>query len=292
MGVKQGYAILSPCGRIMNVKDFSGSTIAIDMMTYIVSLYKIYSINKWYIKVIEFINSLIKNKIECLCVFDGPNKPVEKKKRKVKPEYKNVFSELDMFENGKTEILLQRYPQKSLSEIYSIITDKIQKARTALAFPQEDEIRNVIILLEYFLNCDVYIADGEAENLCCHFLEIGKVDYIMSEDSDLLLYGATKFIMKYNGKTCKYYEMSKILDNHKLSFDELFSLCLLLGTDYNYGIEGLGFAKSYKLIKKESRTTIPNYDRLKEIFTSSPIFTKCNYEESEANSIVRKYLLR
>jgi 5'-3' exonuclease len=297
MGIKYNYEILSPCGHNVDISELSHSKIAIDMMTYIVRLYKICKFrNEWYKKVIEFINNLIKQKITCVCVFDGYNKPPEKRKKNKyhKDLYKNTLFELNMFENGKTDVLIKKY-NKSLSEIHSIIIEKIRQLQLNILFPQEEEIRNLIILLETLVDCEVYIADGEAENLCCYFLKTGKVDYVLSEDSDVLLYGANKFLMKFNGKTCKIFNLDEILSFHKLTFEELFCLCLLLGTDYDSGLEGFGYKKGYNLIKKEGENIkykIQNYDRLREIFNSSQLYSKCYYSESEARRLVKMIICK
>jgi 5'-3' exonuclease len=295
MGIKHNYDILSPCGKLINLRDLKGETIAIDMMTYIVSLYKKNGLKKWYKKVVELVNKLRGNDIKCICVFDGFNKPPEKRRKTkyYRDMYKNMLSELTMFESGKTEVLMQKYPGKSLSEILTHINDKLRDIGASISFPKEEEIRNVMILLETVLNCEVYIADGEAENLCCYLLKSGRASYVLSEDSDVLLYGATRFLMKFNGETCKLFELEKILAYHRLTFEELFCMCLILGTDYDEGFEGFGFLRGYRLVKNEGENVkykIPNYTRLRNIFTSSPVSSKCYYSESEAKLITKTLL--
>lgn len=293
MGIKNGYEILSPCGQSININDLAYSSIAIDMMTYIVKLYKNHNSFDWYQKVIDFVNNFIKHKITCVCVFDGHNKPLEKGKKNRynhnREIYRNAVAELAMFENGKTDVLVQKY-NKTLPEIYSFITSQIQQIHNNMAFPQESEIRKVMILLESVLNCEVYISNGEGENLCCYFLKTGKVSYVLSEDSDVLLYGIDKFLMKLNGNICKLFKTKDILEYHKLTFEELFCLCMILGTDYNNGLEGINFKKGYKLVKREGENIkfyIPNYKRLKTIFTPDPYYSKCIYNDVEARTIMR-----
>jgi 5''-3'' exonuclease (including N-terminal domain of PolI) len=256
MGIKNGYELLSKCGQEISLSELTGAVLAIDMMTYVVRLYKIYSKKQWYKKVLEFINGILKHNIKCICIFDGINKPPEK---------------------------------------LACIQNRKRQARTQRNFPSREEIKDVMILLDYTLNCEVYIANGEAENLCCYFLKSGKATHVLSEDSDVILYGAIRFITKFDGRQGRLYELDKILYHHNLNFEELFCLCILLGTDYNNcGLEGYGFAKGYRLIKTEGVLSVQkklmNFDRMKDIFTPSPLFSKVVYDDTSIKTILKLLL--
>jgi 5'-3' exonuclease len=330
MGIKGGYEILAKCGRDIMIKNLSGSTIVIDMMTYIVRFYKLYTNKKWYKKVIEFIGNILKHNINCICIFDGFNKPPEKKSciqhRKnttaarqelLKDE---ISSELEMYDKGQTDVLLQRYPGKTLPEIYNAIVKTLRHLKGHNAFPTKDDLKTIMVMLQTcfgspdvradaagtsclssctdtcgaesqpgFGKCEVYIADGEAENLCCYYLKENRADYVLSEDSDVVLYGATKFLMKFDGTQARLYALEEVLDYHKLTFQELFCLCLLLGTDYDEeGLKGCGYQRGIKLIKTEglemAEAYIKNIERMKAIFTPLGKGTALTFSKEEAKA--------
>lgn len=308
MGIKGGYELLSRCGQEITVSDMKGITLAIDMMTYVVRFYKIYAssdtskgFKKWYKKVLEFIHNLIKNDIICICVFDGYNKPPEKKTyiqktRKFEGFLKpvGILSDLDLLDKGKTEILQQRYPNKTLSEIDEIIAKNLKCCRSNL-FPSKEELKNLMILIQSTFNCDVYVAGGEAENLCSYLVKTGKATHVLSEDSDVLLYKTNNFIMKFDGKQGKLYSLENILLYHNLTFDEIFCLSLLLGTDYDKGgVSGYGFQRGMKLIKqnglKIAEQKIPNIQRMKEIFIPSPEGWLITYSKDELKTAIKSLL--
>jgi predicted nucleotide-binding protein (sugar kinase/HSP70/actin superfamily) len=95
------------------------------------------------------------------------------------------------------------------------------------------------------------------------------VDYVLTEDSDVLLYDIPVFLMKFDEKkmTVVTYSLNLILKFYSLSFEEFFNLCILLGTDYNPTLCSL--KNSLEVIKNKSfdcYLTRINIGRLKQIF--------------------------
>ena len=90
-----------------------------------------------------------------------------------------------------------------------------------------------------------------------------KVDFVITEDSDLLVFGVTKvfFKMDLNGKgmeidltnihKCNEFKMpaSKKGDN-LFNQDLLIKTCVLSGCDYLESIKGIGFKTALKLVKQ------------------------------------------
>lgn len=104
-------------------------------------------------------------------------------------------------------------------------------------FPSYEEVSelNDLILNKFKNKVKILISDGEAESCCAFLLKEKKVDFIISDDSDLILYD-TNFIhisCKYNKIIKKYdYELNLYQVKNNLQNDKLHLFCLLLGTDY------------------------------------------------------------
>lgn len=85
-------------------------------------------------------------------------------------------------------------------------------------------------------------APAEAEAQCVALQKCGVVDYVISDDSDAFLFGASKVIRNCFCKT----KSPKVYDIGKSSFSQetLIFLGSLLGTDYFEGINGIGPKKA------------------------------------------------
>lgn len=302
MGVKNGYSLLKGNGAIIKLSGLVGKTIAIDMMTYIIRFYKIQktktSAKRWYKEVNLFIDEMRKRDINCICVFDGNNKPPEKNvtitKRKantantINNSNTRINQELQMYHTGDMKTLSTIYPNKTPPEIFREI-ENLSKAHTAKSlFPSHEEIRLLAVMLEAFLDCDVRIADGEAESLCCYLLETGEADYVLSEDNDVMLYGAKAFIMKWNGSQGMLFNVDTIRRQLDLTRDEMICLCFILGTDYNpSGLQGYGYERGRKLIKTigvevvKTLIGVATYQRLQQLFTPLGLYTRYSYSDED-----------
>jgi 5'-3' exonuclease len=202
--------------------------------------------------------------------------------------------ELELLKSGNIDTLQNLYPNKTIPEIWNTILSlpyERNNVNTTLQFPTSANIRSLGILLSMIPNCEVLIADGEGESLCCSLLENGKADIVLSQDTDVLIYVASK-ILKYSSSTYHLYNLSEILDQRNLSFDELRTLCFILGTDYNKGLKDYAFVKGYKLIKEIGWLKVKEkfgdeYDRLIELFTPNSNFQVIQYTQKEKNDLAR-----
>lgn len=116
----------------------------------------------------------------------------------------------------------------------------------------------------------------EAETLCSHLCILGYVDCVMSEDSDVLVYGTPMFITKLSGNGCVVIKYSDILDELEMSFESFRDLCIMCGSDYNPNIPKIASIKAYKIISEleslervseKYDTTCLNYKRVRELFS-------------------------
>jgi flap endonuclease-1 len=114
----------------------------------------------------------------------------------------------------------------------------------------KDIIKDCKEILDLF-NVKYIEAIEEADTQLAYMTKNNLVDYVISEDMDLLTFGCTNLIRNYSGKKdIKLIKLEDILDESNLTYEQFVELCILLGCDYIETIPGIGFNKAYTLIKK------------------------------------------
>jgi len=144
------------------------------------------------------------------------------------------------------------------------------------------------ILLTY-LGIPVVQAPEEGEAQAAYMAAKGAVWAASSQDFDSLLFGAPRLVRNltltgrrkmpgrsdYRAVSIELIELSKVLNDLSLTREQLVDLCLLMGTDYNTGVPGIGPKKALKLIRenmnvetslKSIGTAIPRVEELRRIF--------------------------
>lgn len=106
-------------------------------------------------------------------------------------------------------------------------------------------------------------APAEAEAECAMLQNLGIVDYVVSDDSDTMVFGATKILRSFNRvkyhdednnpviSSTDYYvtplEMEEITRVTGLTRDRLIFIAVLRGGDYSMGSEGIGITRAKEL---------------------------------------------
>jgi len=106
------------------------------------------------------------------------------------------------------------------------------------------------------LGVPAFYAKEEADSQCAYMSKNNLVDYVATEDMDLLTFGTKKIIKNFMKNTMHVVELDQILADGDISMDQFIDICILLGCDYTDTIEGIGSKKAWSLIKKYS--TIEN----------------------------------
>ncbi|MFQ3320740.1 MAG: flap endonuclease-1 [Natronomonas sp.] len=129
-------------------------------------------------------------------------------------------------------------------------------------------------------------AEGEAQ--AAHMTRYGDVDYVGSEDYDTLLLGAPRTLRQLTSKgdpECMYFE--RTLEKHDLTWEELVDVAILMGTDFNDGISGIGPKTAVKLIHEHGDLwgvldardeAIPHADRIRAMFLDPDITDDYEYD--------------
>ena len=145
-----------------------------------------------------------------------------------------------------------------------------------------------------FLGIPWIQAPSEGEAQVAHLLSTGKVDYGASQDFDTVLFGASKLVrnLTLSGrrklpKQQKWVEVSpEIIEVEKsfevlgLTREQLVDVAILMGTDFNNGIDGIGPKKGLKLLQECSNAEkalekigekIDNLDEIRSLFLDHPV---------------------
>ena len=181
----------------------------------------------------RYVRMLRIKKFQVILVFDGLPNPIKNEtniKRKSRRES----------DRKKGEALLEKGDVIEAMRVFRRCTSI---SRT--------EVREIIYELRSSRGIEVIEAPYEADAQLAYLALNGLADFIVTEDSDLVVYGCKKilFKLKLNGE-CILYDRSA-LNLDKLSFEDFRKLCILSGCDYlPGGLKGIGIRKGIKMLEK------------------------------------------
>ena len=102
------------------------------------------------------------------------------------------------------------------------------------------------------LGVPAFYAKEEADSQCAYLSRNNLVDYVATEDMDLLTFGTNKIIKNFMKNNMHIVDLNTILSDGDLTMNEFIDICILLGCDYTDTITGIGYKKAFALIKKYS----------------------------------------
>ena len=103
-------------------------------------------------------------------------------------------------------------------------------------------------------NVEYYVAPYEADAQLAYMYKTGRAQVIITEDSDLLIFGVKKVMFKMdkqgNGIEVDLTKLGEVeeLNFKKFTDDMLLTCCIVSGCDYIDSIKGIGFKKAHKLV--------------------------------------------
>lgn len=132
-------------------------------------------------------------------------------------------------------------------------------------------------------------AYGEGEAQAAYMVKKNDAYAVGSQDYDCLLFESKRIVrnlgVNSNLGNLEFYDLKKILETLAITQDQLIEMGILIGTDFNTGLKGVGaktalkYAKNNKLkekIKELETESGQNLDEVKEIFLNPKINT--NYK--------------
>lgn len=196
---------------------------------------------------------MLETNIEACWVFDGEA-----------PEFKNTV--LEIRKRVRTTAEEKLYTEEDLSD-----EDKIKLSKRSVCVSSDiiDDVKKLLTLM----GISYVQAVGEADAQCAALVIAHKVDGVMTEDTDTLVFGATKIYKNVKSSTNKSkkiireVDLNEILRSSQLTRDEFIEYCILLGTDYNLGVKNIGPITLYnEFIKHRSiKKFIEFFDKNKKI---------------------------
>jgi exonuclease 1 len=112
-------------------------------------------------------------------------------------------------------------------------------------------------------NIEYIIAPYESDAQLCYLQKIGYVHAILTEDSDLIPYGANRVLYKFDGSFVNEFNQECLeRAKGKLFRDRILDISILSGCDYLESIPGVGIVTAHRLLSRE-RSVEDTVERLK-----------------------------
>jgi len=161
-------------------------------------------------------------------------------------------------------------------------------------------------LLEY-MGIPIIDAPSDGEAQAAYMCRKGDVWASASQDFDSILFGAPTLIRnmtitgrrkipgrdQYKDVKIELIECDKFLSELGVTREQLVDVCILMGTDFNRGIDGIGPKKGLKLVKthgdiegvmKHLGEEIESYEEIRNIFLRSTYSDDYNLNMNKVNS--------
>lgn len=307
MGIKHLHKFLKKHApaiyKEQHLSTFEHKRIAVDINLYLY-YYKSRHKQKWMSAFYNMICTLRQYDIQMIFIYDfkapieKESKQQERKMRRrnaenkiteIKEAYK-LFTESEDVSPLITSVIDKRgHPMRKLlspdtSPVYDketvalAVNEEIRCLENQIVNVSRYDIENSKKLLDV-LHIAYYTSENEAETLCSYMCNHKYVDAVLSNDTDVLVYGTPIFMTRLNvsRETCTFISFKDVLQTLNLTFAEFVDFCILCGTDYNRNIFRVGSEKAINLIRQyhsiegiDQHTSIDvsilNHVRVREIF--------------------------
>ena len=213
------------------------------------------------------------NNIKPIFVFDGVP-PIEK--REILKKRQQAKKKI----NDKIELLNKLSEETKNEEEKNTIIAEINKLNGQLIYVTKDHIDDCKYVLD-LLNIEYYDAPDEAEKYCVYLYKLNKVDYIISDDTDVFAFGGYNIIKSTMKNSLIEYDLNLLLDKLGYSFEKFIDFCILSGCDYLQYIPSLAINTVYSLFKK--------YNKIEDIINLKKYNFPENYNFVKVRSIFLEY---
>jgi flap endonuclease-1 len=143
----------------------------------------------------------------------------------------------------------------------------------------EDDLEECRTLLTA-LGLPWIVAPGESDAQCAQLVQSGKAWAAVTQDWDIALFGSPRALRNLTLSETRKPEMLDLeatLATAGLTREQLVDAAILIGTDYNAGVEGVGPVKAIKAVKQGRRPEdfgIENADEVRALYFEHPVDTK------------------
>ena len=271
MGIKDLHKIMkgeSPDYLVeYHYSELTGLRVAVDISVFLYKHIRTAGKEKWVDLFVLFLAGFKRHGVKMVCIFDGPNPPIEKKqeqeyrrsgtlrsvnrmkrcievRNKLQDEY--LLDDVDIDPELMKECKMLISPQKGRIDPtnYYDVGDVIESFNKKIedldrqTMPITDEDREKAYEIVQALGLAAFKAEGEAEGLCASLAVHGEVDAVLTEDTDVLAYG-TPFMLvfkqdkKFSDEKLYGIYLESVLEDMDMNIEEFRDLCILLRCDYN-----------------------------------------------------------
>jgi 5'-3' exonuclease len=263
----------------IHISEYRYKKIAIDITLYLCHFKVNFGEERWFMGFLNLVKTLREYEIHCVFIFDNgypPEKQEERKQRmlqRAKTEEKvfKLEQAIEKYEeNGQIENVLIEFQNKKNINPVRILNKKstnnininaikylVKKMRRQLFTISKEDYQLIRELFD-ILDVPYYNSPLEAETMCADLCIQGKVDAVLTEDTDVLAYASPVFLSNYRDGYCTRINTENLFNQMELTSDEFLDFCIMCGTDYNKNIFKVGPSKSYKYILEHK-----NIDKLK-----------------------------
>ena len=271
MGIQDFYDMIEEhCPQVLTkvkMSEMCGLKVAVDISIFLNKYVKTAGPEYWLDNFTLLLCTLKKSGIKPVCIFDGPNPPIEKRAEQDRRR-SEAAKKAERIAYGRRLIALLKtkyrdmpIDEEMVAEIKSIIGTRREKVAAINYDDVQDVIASMIdaldrqtkqnspILPEYgakakrliqYMGFSHFQADGEAETLCSAMCSLGMVDAVLSEDTDVLAYGSPFLMSKIDlaEQTVTVISHEEILAALEFTHEEFLDLCILMKCDYNQRVKG------------------------------------------------------
>lgn len=316
MGIQNlGKFLRTQCPQVYkatHLSKFAYKKIAIDVSLFMCK-YKYACRDDWLNGFLRLVQALRANDVHCVFVYDGGAPPEKDKEREARAQQRRktednitkIEADFDTYLVSGTVApslvnLQKRLHKQTKRKFHSLLDPESKEIDTGLLGEAVADLRNGLVKISsadfeltrklcHALGVPTVQATLEAEATCFDLCKRGVVDAVLTEDTDVLAYGAHTFLPKIDvfGHTCVQVNYNEVLECLDMSSDEFLDLCIMCGCDYNSNIPKVGPPTAYKLLKKYGNVeriatetgkdiSCLNYEKTKDLFRN-PTVTHVDY---------------
>ena len=145
------------------------------------------------------------------------------------------------------------------------------------------EIQDCMALIQLF-GYTIVQAPEEADGQLANLIHKGKVDYVVTDDMDILVFGGNKILKNFTVSSKRYIQEINLDEFKKianLTQKNIIDIAIIIGCDYCSSVKGIGPIKSYNFIQKygtlekalkaEKLSIVYNVEHAKKYFENPPI---------------------
>lgn len=266
MGINGLLPFLKKIHSPVNISQFAGCTVAIDAYCWLhkgafscaEKLALGEPTDQYIYYCLKYVNYLLEKGLKPILVFDGCHLPSKKDVETSRRERREVYRKkaAQFLRDGR-----RAEAKECLQRCIDVTSEMARKLIEACRKK----------------GVDCIVAPYEADAQLSYLSKSGIAQLIVTEDSDLLLFGCDKIIFKMdffgNGVLIESDRLNEVLafQDGRYTFDKFRQLCILSGCDYLPSLPGIGLATACKAFK------IARQADLRQFLRKLPIYLKKSF---------------